>query len=117
MRVTTTGFLRFHPQGGAHPKPPGITKKNLPEHIPLNLYAMAIQARYGKLPERAMLFFLKDTKLGDSEPAVDSLVAFSEKPGKLVAGILALEFPARPAYQRCGWCPYGDLCESRETAD
>ena len=25
-----------------------------------------------------------------------------------------VEFPALPDYRRCDWCPYGDLCESRE---
>jgi RecB family exonuclease len=32
----------------------------------------------------------------------------------MIARIEAGEFPARPDYRRCGWCPYGDLCESRE---
>ena len=95
-------------------KPADITKKSLPENIQLNLYAMAVQELYGKLPERATLFYLRDNKRVDYEPTVDSIVAFSELLEKLIAGILAGEFSARPDYIRCGWCPYGDLCERCE---
>ena len=33
---------------------------------------------------------------------------------QMIARIGAGEFPARPDERRCGWCPYGDLCGSRE---
>jgi hypothetical protein len=33
---------------------------------------------------------------------------------QMIARILAGEFPTQPDYMKCGWCPYGDLCEKRE---
>ena len=95
-------------------KSSGITKKNLPENIQLNLYALAIKELYGKLPERTTLFYLKDNNPIDYQPTEDSVVAFAENLEQLMAKILAGEFPAQPDFMRCGWCPYGDLCESRE---
>jgi DNA helicase-2/ATP-dependent DNA helicase PcrA len=95
-------------------KSSGITKKSIPENIQLNLYAMAIRALYGKLPERASLFYLKDNKLIDYLPTDESITAFSQSLEQMIGKILSGEFPAQPDYQRCGWCPYVDLCESRE---
>jgi len=95
-------------------RPGDITRKSLPENIQLNLYAMAIRELYGTLPERATLFFLKDNKLVDYQPAGDSVGAFTRNLEQMIAGIGAGEFPARPDERRCGWCPYGDLCGSRE---
>ena len=98
-------------------KSSGITKKNLPENIQLNLYALAIKELYGKLPERTTLFYLKDNNPIDYQPTEDSVVAFAGNLEQMMAKILAGEFPAQPDYMRCGWCPYGDLCESRETGE
>ena len=95
-------------------KSSGITKKNLPENIQLNLYALAIRELYGKLPERTTLFYLKDNNRIDYQPTEDSVVAFAGNLEQMMAKILAGEFPAQPDFMRCGWCPYGDLCESRE---
>jgi DNA helicase-2/ATP-dependent DNA helicase PcrA len=95
-------------------KSSGSMKKNLPENIQLNLYALAIRELYGKLPERTTLFYLKDNNPIDYQPTEDSVVAFAGNLEPMMAKILAGEFPAQPDFMRCGWCPYGDLCESRE---
>jgi len=95
-------------------KSSGITRKNLPENIQLNLYALAIKEMFGKLPERATLLYLKDNNPINYQPTEDSVVAFAENLEQMLAKILAGEFPAQPDFMRCGWCPYGDLCESRE---
>ena len=95
-------------------KSSGITKKNLPENIQLNLYALAIKEMYGKLPERTTLFYLKDNNPIDYQPTEDSVVAFAGNLEQMMAKILAGEFPAQSDFMRCGWCPYGDLCGERE---
>jgi DNA helicase-2/ATP-dependent DNA helicase PcrA len=95
-------------------KSAGITKKNLPENIQLNLYAMAIRELYGTLPERATLFYLKDNKCFDYQPTEESIAAFSKGLEEMLSRILAGEYPAQPDFMQCGWCPYGDLCESCE---
>ena len=75
---------------------------------------MAVKELYGTLPERATLFYLKDNKVVDYGPTEDSVGAFIQTLEQMIASIEAGEFPARPDYRRCGWCPYGDLCGSRE---
>ncbi len=94
-------------------KPSDITKKSIPENIQLNLYAMAIRKMYGKLPERASLFYLTDNKLVDYLPTEESIAAFSTNLEDMLQKILAGEFPPQPDFMRCGWCPYGDLCEKK----
>jgi DNA helicase-2/ATP-dependent DNA helicase PcrA len=111
-KTPTGGYVVIDFKSGS--KPGDITKKSLPENIQLNVYAMAIRELYGILPERATLFFLKDNKLVDYQPTEDSIGAFTRSLEQMIARIEAGEFPARPDYRHCGWCPYGDLCESRE---
>ena len=95
-------------------KPSDITKKSIPESIQLNIYAMAIREMYGKLPERATLFYLADNNPVDYPPTDQTIAAFSTNLEALLGKILAGEFPAQPDYMRCGWCPYGDLCGNQE---
>jgi len=94
--------------------PSNMTKKSVPENIQLNLYAMAIRELFGELPERASLFYLADNRIIDYLPTGESIRAFSENLEEMLDSIQAGEFPARPDYQRCQWCPYGDLCEREE---
>jgi len=96
-------------------KSAGITKKNLPENIQLNLYAMAIRELYGKLPERATLFYLRDDKCIDYAPTEESIAAFARSLEEMLGKILAGEFPATPGFKTCDWCPYGGLCGEKET--
>ncbi|OPY37768.1 MAG: PD-(D/E)XK nuclease superfamily protein [Methanoregula sp. PtaU1.Bin051] len=95
-------------------KSSGITKKNLPENIQLNLYALAIREMYGNLPEKATLLYLKDNNPVVYEPTEASVRAFTESMEQMIGRILAGEFPAQPGYRQCEWCPYGDLCGERE---
>jgi DNA helicase-2/ATP-dependent DNA helicase PcrA len=111
-KTPTGGYVVIDFKSGS--KPGDITKKSLPENIQLNLYAMAIRELYGTLPERATLFYLKDNKVVDYQPTEETIGAFIQNIEQMIREIETGEFPARPDYQRCDWCPYGDLCESRE---
>jgi DNA helicase-2/ATP-dependent DNA helicase PcrA len=95
-------------------KPGDITKKSLPENIQLNMYALAVQALYGELPERTTLFFIRDNKIVDYLPTESSIAAFSVILEEMVKGITSEQFPPLPDFQICKWCPYGDLCEVKE---
>jgi len=95
-------------------KPSDLTKKSIPESIQLNLYAMAIRDMYGKLPERATLFYLADNNRVDYVPTDETIATFSTNLEAMLKRILAGEFPAQPDYMRCGWCPYGELCGKQE---
>jgi len=95
-------------------KPGDITKKSLPENIQLNIYALAVQALYGELPERTTLFFIRDNKTVDYLPMESSIAAFSATLEEMVKGITSEQFLPLPDFQICKWCPYGYLCEVKE---
>ncbi len=94
--------------------PSNLTKKSIPENIQLNLYAMAIREIFGELPERASLFYLADNRIIDYLPTEESIRTFSKSLEEMFGCIQAGEFPARPDYMRCQWCPYENLCERGE---
>jgi DNA helicase II / ATP-dependent DNA helicase PcrA len=95
-------------------KPKELTKKAVNENIQLNLYCLAVQELYGKLPEKAELFYLKDDKHAPYMPTQDTIGAFTETLSTLISGITCEEFPANPDYNRCQWCAYGELCDFME---
>ncbi|MEI6293449.1 MAG: UvrD-helicase domain-containing protein [Methanomicrobiales archaeon] len=96
-------------------KPTDLTKKLVNEHIQLNLYCLAVQQLYGKLPERAEFFFLKDGNHPAYTPTAGTIKAFEATVSDLINGIITEQFPPRPEYMRCKGCAYGSLCESKET--
>ncbi|MDG6250275.1 PD-(D/E)XK nuclease family protein, partial [Methanocalculus sp.] len=68
---------------------------------------------FGELPKRASLFYLADNRIIDYLPTEESIRAFTENLKEMLNSIQSGEFPAQPDYQRCQWCPYGDLCDMK----
>jgi DNA helicase-2/ATP-dependent DNA helicase PcrA len=95
-------------------KPSNITKAGIREDIQMNIYCMAVQAMYGKVPVRASLYYLKDDKTMDYIPNEESIAAFKERVSGMISSVCSEEFPARPSYMGCGRCDYRDLCEVGE---
>ncbi len=95
-------------------KPSNITKAGIRDDIQMNIYCMAVQAMYGKLPVRASLYYLKDDKMIDYIPDEESIAAFRERLQGMIAAVCAEEFPARPSYMGCKNCDYTGLCEIAE---
>ena len=95
-------------------KPSNITKAGIREDIQMNIYCMAVQAMYGKVPVRASLYYLKDDKTIDYIPDEESIAAFKERVSGMISAVCSEEFPARPLYMGCGRCDYRDLCEVGE---
>jgi DNA helicase-2/ATP-dependent DNA helicase PcrA len=124
---TVTGFIdriEQQPDGGlvvidfkTGSKPSNITKAGIRDDIQMNIYCMAVQERYGKLPARASLYYLKDDKAIDYIPDEESIAAFKERLQGMVAAVCAEEFVARPSYMGCRNCDYGDLCDAGEKGD
>jgi len=83
----------------------------------MNIYCMAVQERYGKLPARASLYYLKDDKAIDYIPDDESIAVFKERLQGMIAAVCAEEFAARPSFMGCRNCDYGDLCEARERGE
>jgi len=84
----------------------GITKNTIREDIQMNLYCIAVQEIYGKLPVRASLYYLKDNKMVDYIPDESS-----------IAAVCAEEFVAKPSFMGCQRCDYRDLCEVGEKGE
>jgi len=98
-------------------KPSNITKAGIREDIQMNIYCMAVQALYGKLPVRASLYYLKDDKMIDYIPDEESIAAFRERLSAMIAAVCAEEFPAKVSYMGCRTCDYTDLCEANQRRD
>jgi DNA helicase-2/ATP-dependent DNA helicase PcrA len=98
-------------------KPSTLTKKAVKEHIQLNLYCLAVRQRFGEMPKRASLFYLKDNKLVDYYPDEESIAAFKEKLSGMIDGVCAEEFPATPSYAACRFCDFKPLCGEQEKGE
>ena len=121
---TVTGYIdriEQQPDGGlvvidfkTGAKPSNITRAGIRDDIQMNIYCMAVQERYGKLPARASLYYLKDDKMIDYLPDDESIAVFKERLRGMIAAVCAEEFAARPSFMGCRNCDYGDLCEVGE---
>jgi len=124
---TVTGFIdriEKQPDGGlvvidfkTGSKPSNITRAGIRDDIQMNIYCMAVQEKYGKLPARASLYYLKEDKAIDYIPDDESIAAFKERLQGMIAAVCAEEFIARPSYMGCRTCDYGDLCEVNQRGD
>jgi DNA helicase II / ATP-dependent DNA helicase PcrA len=91
------------------------TSKSLREDPQVNIYALAVEKLYGKLPARASLFYLKEDKVVPYEISAAQVGKVKEEVEQMVADVLAEKFDATPSYEVCRNCPYWDLCDSKET--
>jgi ATP-dependent DNA helicase UvrD/PcrA len=124
---TVTGYIdriERQPDGGlvvidfkTGAKPSNITKSGIREDIQMNVYCMAVQEMYGRLPVRASLYYLKDDRIIDYIPDFESIGAFKERLQGMIAAVCAEEFVAKPSYMGCRTCDYTDLCEANQRGD
>jgi hypothetical protein len=83
----------------------------------MNLYSIAVQEIYGKLPVRASLYHLADNRMIDYIPDPEGIAAFKERVQGMIAAVCAEEFTARPSYIGCQRCDFVDLCEVGEKGE
>ena len=114
-RTPEGGYVVIDFKSGS--KPGSLTRQAVKEHLQLNLYCLAIHERFGELPRRASLFFLRDNKLVDYRPDEESIAAFREKLGRMIEAVCAEEFGPTPSYSACMFCDYGPLCEEKEKGE
>ena len=74
-------------------KPSNITKAGIREDIQMNIYCIAVQAMYGKVPVRASLYYLKDDKTIDYIPDDESIAAFNERVAGMISAVCSEGFP------------------------
>jgi DNA helicase-2/ATP-dependent DNA helicase PcrA len=93
-------------------RPSTITKAGIRDDIQMNIYCMAVQDLYKKLPARASLYYLKDDQMVDYIPDDAGILAFQEKLSAMIAAVCAEEFIATPSFMGCRHCDYTDLCDT-----
>jgi len=80
----------------------------------MNLYAMAVEEKFKKLPIQASLFYVKEDKmikyLITGKKSVDN---FKENLEKMVHQIIDEKFEANPVKGAwtCKFCPYKNICD------
>ncbi|MGI0015964.1 MAG: RecB family exonuclease, partial [Nitrososphaera sp.] len=91
--------------------------KSVREDPQMNVYALAVQKLYGKLPKRASLFYVKHDKLVPYEVSQSQVDKVKEVLAENTTAILQEKFEATPSYQTCRNCAYWDLCDFKETEE
>ncbi len=85
------------------------------ENLQLNLYSMAVRQIYGRLPERATLFAIRDGAAISYYPTEGTVSAFTARLADLLERIRSGEFPPTPSQSRCRGCDYASLCPAGES--
>jgi DNA helicase-2/ATP-dependent DNA helicase PcrA len=89
-----------------------VSRAEAEEDWQLNIYARAIEEKYGKLPVKASLYFLdlnKKVEFDVDKKKVDKVL--DEKINPIIKKILSSDFTAKPEQYKCGNCDYKDMCE------
>ena len=69
---------------------------------------------FGKLPQRASFYYIKDDKMVDYFPTEETVGAFAESATGIISAVCAEQFEATPSFQTCKFCDYADLCGIKE---
>ena len=83
--------------------------KKAAESSQLALYALAFERRFGRLPDRLTLSFVKSGLEGSVAPRPEFLEKALARTEEAVAGISRRDFPAKPGFA-CRWCAYEKIC-------
>jgi DNA helicase II / ATP-dependent DNA helicase PcrA len=91
------------------------TKNSIKENIQMNVYCLAVLEKFGSLPHRASLFYVKPEKMVDYFPDSEQLEKQKTRLTSMIDDVLLERFPGKPAYKACRFCDYEALCEEKET--
>ncbi len=87
--------------------------KKAKESIQLMIYSAAFHERYGYLPQKASLLFIKNNLVGTTVPTDKKVTETIDKAQQVVFDIADQKFNATPGYH-CRWCAYEKICPSAE---
>jgi len=88
-----------------------VSRATAEEDWQLNIYAKAVEEKYGKLPVKASLYFLdpnKKVEFDVDKKKVDKVLDEKIKP--IIEKILSGNFTAKPEQYKCSQCDYKDMC-------
>lgn len=91
------------------------TKNSIKEDTQMNVYALAVQKTYGKLPEKTSLLYLKENKVLDNVIKLDNLNKVKNTLEKVTESILKEDFEARPVKGACFRCSFRSICDFVES--
>jgi DNA helicase II / ATP-dependent DNA helicase PcrA len=86
--------------------------RRVKESLQLDIYAMAWQRMFGKLPAAVELYFLDSGLVGSAQPAEKDLTKAWGKIKQAADGIRASDYHATPNARACGYCAYNEICPS-----
>jgi DNA helicase-2/ATP-dependent DNA helicase PcrA len=82
------------------------------DSLQLDIYAIAWQRLYGKLPDTLELFFLDSGLVGSVKPTEKDSAKAWERIRKVADGIRRGDYRATPDKRKCGYCAYNEICPS-----
>jgi len=91
------------------------TANSIKEDPQMNVYALAVQKTYGKLPEKTSLLYLKENKVLDNVIKLDNLNKVKNTLEKVTESILKEDFEARPVKGACFSCSFKSICDFVES--
>ena len=77
----------------------------------MNLYALAVQKMYDKLPEKTSLFYLRENKVLDNEIVRENVNKVKDTLENVTKSILDEDFQARPVKGACFNCSFRSICD------
>lgn len=89
------------------------TKNTIAENVQLNVYAMAVERKYKKVPKFATIFYLKEGKQVRYEIDKEQVNKVQSNLEEKVKRILNEEFEATPSFNSCRNCDYVNICDKK----
>jgi len=93
-----------------------LNSNTIKEDLQVNMYALACQEKFKKIPKEVSLFYLRDNKLVTYNAADERVNMDAQKARikEIIANILKEEFAPKGGFKECEWCDYGELCEGEK---
>ncbi|MGE5548876.1 MAG: ATP-dependent helicase [Bacillota bacterium] len=91
-----------------------VTGNTIKENIQMNVYGLAVLKKYGKLPARASLYYIKSNEMVDYVPDNEIIDVQRERIEEMIRAVLDERFEAAPSYG-CRFCDYEGICEAKES--
>lgn len=91
------------------------TKNSIKENTQMNIYALAVNSLYGKLPEKTSLFYLREGKILENPIKTDNLEQVKSNLENITKSILNEEFEAKPEKGACYNCGFRSICDYVES--
>lgn len=95
----------------------GAKMKNgntIKEDIQMNVYALAVLKKYGKLPAQSSLYYIKSNEIVDYVPDNEIIDLQRERIEELIKAVLEERFETTPSFNACLRCDYKEICEAKE---